>query len=152
MRHTTNHKTDLQDCGGLPRPLCPGSFGHRVLNGAIYYVWIRLRYVSITFESTLRIPGNKVAQEPHQTRRIPLKPFGIRLDGVSCNSIATRQFEQANLYVSIRLMQPFHRFVSGPLRLYTFGATLPQVLKSGIRFHTFLLRFIMFVLQFYTFC
>ena len=119
--------------GSRLSPFVRKPFGHLVLNGALHYVWLRLRYVCITFESTLRIPENKVAQEPHQTRRIPLKPFGIRLDGVSCNSIATRQFEQANLYVSIRLVQPFHRFVSGPLRLYTFGATLPQVLKSVIR-------------------
>ena len=31
-------------------------YGHLVLNGALHYVWLRLRYVSITFESTLQIP------------------------------------------------------------------------------------------------
>ena len=40
------------------------SLRHLVLNEALHYVWLRLRYVSITFESTRRIPGNKVAQEP----------------------------------------------------------------------------------------
>ena len=38
--------------------------GHLVLNEALHYVWLRLRYVSITFESTRRTPGTKVAQEP----------------------------------------------------------------------------------------
>ena len=72
----------------------------------------------------------------------------MRLDYVSCNSIANDQFESTNLYVCIRLMQPFHRFVSGPLRLDAFRATLPQVLKHAIRSLTFALRLITFVLTF----
>ena len=34
-------------------------YGHLVLNGALHYVWLRLRYVSITFESTLQIPAKR---------------------------------------------------------------------------------------------
>ena len=34
-------------------------FGHLVLNRALHYVWLRLRYVSITVESTLQIPGKR---------------------------------------------------------------------------------------------
>ena len=34
-------------------------YGHLVLNRALHYVWLRLRYVSITFESTLQILGKR---------------------------------------------------------------------------------------------
>ena len=89
--------------------------------------------VSYTFLSRLRMVFDFWKSVPGQCH-LPLKPFGIRLAYVSCNSIATRRLGQTNLYVSIRLVQPFHRFGSGPLRLYTFGATLPQVRMSAIRF------------------
>ena len=75
----------------------------------------------------------------HQTRRIPLEPFGMRLAYVACNCTATQQFQQASLYVSIRLVQTIRRFISGPLGLYTCSATVPQVLRHAIRFHTFTL-------------
>ncbi len=116
---------------------------------------ITFGYVWDTFLLRLRAPIEflelRSHKNPHQTRRIPLELFGIRLAYVSCNSIAIRQFEQTNLYVSIRLVQPFHRFVSGPLRFYTFRATLPLLLKDSLRFYTFPLRFITFVQHFYMF-
>ena len=92
-------------------------YGHLVLNGALHYVWLRFYYV-------WEHPSNSLKKRPCQVwyRSVAgsLKPFGMRLGYVSCNSIANEQFESTNLYVCIRLVQPFHRFVSGPLRLVTF--------------------------------
>jgi hypothetical protein len=147
-QHPTNHINTSKIVGSRLRPFVRRPFAHPVRNRALYDVWIRLRYVCITFESTLQIPENKVAREPLPNSKDSLKPFGMRLTYVSCNSIAARLFEQTHLYVSIRLVQPFHRFGSEPLRFYTFRATLPQVLKNAIRYDSFLLRFMTFVLTF----
>ena len=85
---------------------------------------LRLVTFEIRFYYVWEHPSNSLKKRPCQVwyRSVAgsLKPFGMRLGYVSCNSIANEQFESTNLYVCIRLVQPFHRFVSGPLRLVTF--------------------------------
>ena len=62
-RESSEHKNITKSWSSLG---CLGGGGGRglhygplVLNRALHYVWLRLRYVSITFESTLQIPGKR---------------------------------------------------------------------------------------------
>ena len=112
---------DLQDCGVSTQTLCPEAFWP---SGPQQGSPLRLVTFEIRFYYVWEHPSNSWQKRPCQVRYRSvagsLKPFGMRLGYVSRNSIATEQFESTNLYVCIRLVQPFHRFVSGPLRLVTF--------------------------------
>ena len=83
---------------------------------------LRLVTFEIRFYYVWEHPSNSLKKRPCQVwyRSVAgsLKPFGMRLGYVSCNSIANGQLESTNQHICIRLVQPFHRFVSGPLYIW----------------------------------